>query len=232
MAGIPRIPRHIRIPGGIPAEYHKREYQAYKNAGLCLITWPCRAAPTLAFKITHIRPFDDARARAAPTLGPGGCHQAGLGFWQKFRCLYIAIFYTVVTELSPSRDSLVVNASIPPNPFFLAIYCPDMVLSVGLAIVNPGFNYLLGLEAILLAARGGKEMRARAQQRSQGYFLLLARGAAAGACVLTRRNPKVAAVNPKVYFRGFRAGKRAARPPRSHGFWVGFCNICRKTMGL
>ena len=48
-----------------------------------------------------------------------------------------------------------------------------MVLAVGLAIVNPGFNYLLGLGTILLAARGGKEMRARAQQRSQGYFLLL-----------------------------------------------------------
>ena len=55
-----------------------------------------------------------------------------------------------------------------------------------LSLVNPGFNYLLGLEAILLAARGGKEIRARTQQRTQGYFLLLARGAAVGACVLTR----------------------------------------------
>jgi len=138
-------------------------------------------------------------------------------------------------RLFPSHDSLVVTNSIHSS-FFLAISCPDMVLGrrvrTELSLVNPGFNYLLGLEAILLAARGGKEIRARAQQRSQGYFLLLARGAAAGACVLTRRNPKVAAVNPKVYFRRFRAGKKAARPPRSHGFWVRFCNICRKTMGL
>ena len=86
-----------------------------------------------------------------------------------------------------------VNASIPPNPFFLDISCPDMVLSVGLAIVNPGFNYLLGLETILLAARGGKEIRARTQQRTQGYFLLLARGAALGACVLTRTRARARA---------------------------------------
>ena len=106
-------------------------------------------------------------------------------------------FLHLFHRLPPSRDSLVVNASIPPNPFFLAISCPDMVLGrrvrTELSLVNPGFNYLLGLEAILLAARGGKEIRARTQQRTQGYFLLLARGAAVGACVLTRTRARARA---------------------------------------
>ena len=70
-----------------------------------------------------------ARARAAPTLGPGGCHQAGLGFWQKFRCLYIAIFHTCAGNIVHSQNSLVVFYPADPNPFVFAFFFPQIWLN-------------------------------------------------------------------------------------------------------